>query len=283
MLEYDVLAANVPTLPNPPEPPASAMANETAPADYIPKGMSAEDRQKMRDAANMISGSLASPLLQYARPNYAQASTHMSHFLTGEGRDLSLSEAETEDLATSSQDAVDYETSLLGRMLNAINDDYQGRDVVTQQYISRNANPDSQNQGTPWIGLPSAVGATGTNWYYAIGAFWMCYTILAARQGAQVVVTYRRHVYDRYNWHNDLNVELPSIIANGLPPGMMDTLGNITSAGEDDLPIMFMGGPVMFVDDSVFGSLIDDDEAHPYNITGSGEIRTVYYPLKGGN
>jgi hypothetical protein len=57
------------------------------------------------------------------------------------------------------------------------------------------------------------------------------------------------------------------------------------SAGQDDLSILYMGAhdseQKLMVDDSLFGSLVEDGEVHPYNVSRSGVIMRVSFPWKG--
>lgn len=283
-VEFDALASNIRALPPAPPPPESAFAGEEDPSSYIPEGMTPDQRQMLRETAGSLAGLFASPLLARAQPQYDQASKHMGHFTSGGGAPLELTDEQVDDLIDSNENARLFALSLQGSVLLRMNADFQRRDVRYQQYISRNNRSTSANYGTPWFGK---VGDEDGNqkWFYAMGSFWACYTFLAERTASEVIITYRTLIFDRYNWHNDMGVNLPGVIAAGIPPDHLEAMENIITAGDDDYPFLSRGQledgrQIVRVDDSIFGSLIEDDEAHAFNITGGGTIQRVHFPLE---
>jgi len=219
-----------------------------------------------------------------------QAAINMDHYLTADGQDRELSPGNIDEVfgELTANSAVRHQ-SLEQGFLDKIKEDLSSAEPGTiRRYNSLNTDNASANFGEAWFGLSTA---PGENWYYAVGSFWLAFGGRARRIVGGVEIYYRAYIYDRYNWDvekvNALTqgkvTRLPSsidwaidedVLTDPNMPEFRKWQPDYVTVIEDD-PTTSVVEEGYIVNDALFGMMGEFGEAKPFDIVGSGRIRSV--------
>lgn len=265
-----------PTIPRPPRPANNGDVSH--PSEYIASGMTDEERQSLREAAQHWAGTLGGFVARNFSGDKEQAAEHMDHFLTGDGDDLSLGRNNVREIRTTVNDVGDFENTKLAQFFELVRTDFANSGVGHKQYLIKNARVGSPNYGENWFGLSED---RGKKWFYALGSFWVSYGAYAFEiDGQYIQINYRLYIYDRYNWDLGKEVSIPGgQLRHLINDGLMDDISSLTGP---------LGSPYFqtrstttgkvseyTVNDALLGSLVESGDADAYDIVGAGYTRSV--------
>lgn len=266
------------TIPTPTEP---SMPDED-PSAYVPTGMSAADRQQLREAGIEWTGTLGGFMTrQGGRVNdRRQAALNMNHFRTGNGADRRLSAGFVDDMDDESVQLSTFQNGRLETFLEMIRDDLAGAATgQVARYLLKN-DEGGVNDGTNWYGIYSDAG---TGLYFTVGGFFVSYGAFAARAAASVNITYKMFIWDRYNWDSGKETTIPgNQLSWLLDDGEMNDIAGMLAPAPAGVPATDYfqrredsdGNISYVVNDSLMGALIESGDADNFDIVGSGNVQT---------
>lgn len=294
-IDLTIIPGTEATIPDPPRPKRTG---DTDPSRYFPaRPMTRDQRMALRRAAEELSGALGG-FWMHRVPGKRQAAINMDHYLTGEGQDREFSPGRVEDLfdtltGTSSARHQSLEQGFLDKIKENLSETELG---TVRRYNSLNSDVNSPNWREPWFGLSSEAG---TSWYYAVGSFWLAFGGRAKREEDGVSIHYRAYIYDRYNW----DVERVGSYSAGKTtfiPNEIDWLIDQDLLTDSDIPEFRSYQPDYVtaipddpntdadeggyrVNDALLGTMMEYGDAEPFDIVGSGRIRSVFMELDTGS
>lgn len=150
------------------------------------------------------------------------------------------------------------------------------RDTNPRNYIPRGMSPKDRRN----------LREAGLEWAGTLGGFKVSYGAVAVRSARAVTVTYRMHVWDRYNWDTGKETAVPGNllsylldddemddIAGMVAPPFYAKMDYFTRSEDAD------GNITYTANDALMGALVESGDADNFDIVGTGSIRTKQFEL----
>ncbi|MBL3562791.1 hypothetical protein [Rhodovulum sulfidophilum] len=279
-VELEVVNGSDATIPLPQKP---SQTGDTDVAEYVPEGMSEEDREALRTAGREWVGTLGGFLARF-HPTKAAAAENISHFMNGNGSDKVFGAGDTDDLLVSLVPTGAAVAKTLPELfVDLIYQYIKNSSDTIRRYLARNAGS-SVNNGMNWFGVTAE---SGTKWFYAVGSFLMSCGAYSVKRRGEVVVFYRIYIYDRYNWDVEDGVEKETAapkfpLSWFLDDDVMNEIGDIKLKNEKQFYFRTGTGydgesEAYIVNDALMGAQVESGDASNFDITGAGSVHWVRF------